>query len=52
VLLCACRICKVHKASIPLGGGRGGARAPVKFGKNIFGQLLCKIRAFFRAQIM
>jgi len=26
--------------------GQEGARAPLKLGKNIFGQLLCKIRAF------
>ena len=27
--------------------GARGARAPLKFGKKIFGQFLCKIRAFF-----
>ena len=29
------------------GGGGRGARAPLKFGKILFGQLLHKIRAFF-----
>jgi len=28
-------------------GGRGWACAPLKFGKNFFGQLVCEIRAFF-----
>jgi len=33
-----------------VGDGGQGARAPQKFGKKFFGQLLCKIRAFFRQE--
>jgi len=37
----------VNVTFIGVGDGGRGARAPLKFGKKIFWQFLCKISAFF-----